>query len=72
MGYKAAESSDWTANPGYSDVANSPLGTPVSGKGGRANGRSRATKSNKSGPPTPVSNVGEAWYFKFYFLLIYL
>ncbi|XP_075089791.1 transcription factor E2FA [Nicotiana tabacum] len=58
MGYKAAESSDWTANPGYSDVANSPLGTPVSGKGGRANGRSRATKSNKSGPPTPVSNVG--------------
>ncbi|KAL3379374.1 hypothetical protein AABB24_000204, partial [Solanum stoloniferum] len=55
---KEVESSDWTANSGYADVANSPLGTPVSGKGGRAHGRSRATKNNKSGPQTPVYNAG--------------
>ncbi|MCD7452890.1 e2f transcription factor [Datura stramonium] len=55
---KEVDSSDCTANSGYADVVNSPLGTPVSGKGGRAHGRSRATKSNKSGPPTPVFNAG--------------
>ncbi|CAN4113982.1 unnamed protein product [Withania somnifera] len=55
---KEVDSSVCTANSGYADVANSPLGTPVSGKGGRAHGRSRATKSNKSGPPTPVFNTG--------------
>ncbi|XP_059278572.1 transcription factor E2FA [Lycium ferocissimum] len=55
---KEVESSNWTANSGYGDVANSPLGTPVSGKGVRAHGRSRATKSNKAGPQTPISNAG--------------
>ncbi|KAF3667840.1 Transcription factor E2FA [Capsicum annuum] len=55
---KEVESSICTANSGYADVANSPLGTPVSGKGGRAHGQLRATKSNKSGPPTPAFNAG--------------
>ncbi|CAN4089615.1 unnamed protein product [Withania somnifera] len=55
---KEVDSSDCTVNSGYANVANSPLGTPESGKGGRAHGRSRATKSNKSGPPTPVFNAG--------------
>ncbi|KAK6147334.1 hypothetical protein DH2020_018246 [Rehmannia glutinosa] len=51
------QSSEWTASPGYSDVTHSPFRTPVSGKGGRANGRSRVTKNNRSLPSTPISNV---------------
>lgn len=54
-----AESSEWSASPGYTDMVNSPLQTPVSVKGGKAYGRPKATKNNRSGPPTPVSNAGE-------------
>ncbi|KAI3443336.1 hypothetical protein Pfo_000001 [Paulownia fortunei] len=51
------ESSEWTASPGYNDITNSPFRTPVSGKGGRTNGRSKVTKNNRSVPSTPISNV---------------
>lgn len=54
------ESSEWTASPVYSDIANSPFRTPVSAKG-RVNGRSKATKNNRSVPSTPISNVGETF-----------
>ncbi|KAK3006244.1 hypothetical protein RJ639_016471 [Escallonia herrerae] len=57
--YNEVESRDWTMSPGYINTVSSPLQTPVSGKGGRANGRSKATKSNRSGPQTPMSNAGE-------------
>ncbi|KMT04925.1 hypothetical protein BVRB_7g170910 [Beta vulgaris subsp. vulgaris] len=52
-----AESSDWTTSPGYTEIVNSPLQTPVSGKAGKGRG-SRISKSNRAGPQTPVSNVG--------------
>ncbi|KAE9465628.1 hypothetical protein C3L33_02460, partial [Rhododendron williamsianum] len=39
------------------DTTNSPLRTPVSGKGGRIYGRSKVSKNNRSGPQTPMSNV---------------
>lgn len=52
-------SSEWTASPGYAEVVNSPRSTPVLGKGGRNNSRSKVSKYSKSGPQTPVSNVGE-------------
>ncbi|KAL3839368.1 hypothetical protein ACJIZ3_023959 [Penstemon smallii] len=52
------ESSEWTSSPGYSDMANTPFRTPVSGKGGKTNGRSKVTKNNKSVPSTPNSSVG--------------
>lgn len=50
-------SSDWTSSPGCTDTTNSPLRTPVSGKGGRIYGRSKVSKNNKSGPQTPMSNA---------------
>ncbi|KAJ9699588.1 hypothetical protein PVL29_008266 [Vitis rotundifolia] len=53
-----AESSEWTAAPGYTEVVNSPVQTPVSGKGGKAQKTSRITKCSRSGPQTPVSNAG--------------
>ncbi|XP_058205514.1 transcription factor E2FA isoform X2 [Rhododendron vialii] len=52
-----AGSSDWTSSPGFTDTTNSPLRTPVSGKGGRIYGRSKVSKNNRSGPQTPMSNV---------------
>lgn len=52
------EYSDWTSSPGYTNVVQSPLQTPVSTKGGRINNRSKASKGNRSGPQTPVSNAG--------------
>ncbi|KAK9156823.1 hypothetical protein Scep_003397 [Stephania cephalantha] len=51
-----AESSEWTVSPGYTEVVNSPLRTPVSGKVGRVNSRSKASKYNRSGPQTPMPN----------------
>ncbi|XP_057534284.1 transcription factor E2FB [Amaranthus tricolor] len=51
------ESSDWTISPGYTEVVNSPLQTPVSGKNGKGRG-SRVTKANRTGPQTPMSNAG--------------
>ncbi|GAB2274566.1 hypothetical protein Dimus_009334 [Dionaea muscipula] len=51
-----AESSHLTASPGYTEVVNSPLQTPVSGKGrGRA---SRISKYGRAGSQTPMSSVG--------------
>ncbi|KAA8516795.1 hypothetical protein F0562_017095 [Nyssa sinensis] len=57
--YNNVESSEWTSSPGYTNIGQSPLGTPVSGKGGRGYGRSKVSKSNRSGPQTPMSNAGE-------------
>ncbi|XP_040993243.1 transcription factor E2FB isoform X1 [Juglans microcarpa x Juglans regia] len=53
-----ADSVDRMAGPGFTEVVNSPLQTPVSVKGGKANKTSRLSKCSKSGPHTPVSNVG--------------
>ncbi|OAY76505.1 Transcription factor E2FA [Ananas comosus] len=55
---EAAESSEWTTSPGYAEAVSSPLLTPVSGKGGRVHGKSKAPKYNKAGPHTPMSNAG--------------
>ncbi|GAV66378.1 E2F_TDP domain-containing protein [Cephalotus follicularis] len=55
---REVESSEWTAGPGYTEVVNSPLQTPVSGKGGKGPKTSRLTKSSKSGPRTSVTNLG--------------
>ncbi|KAG8374027.1 hypothetical protein BUALT_Bualt11G0088300 [Buddleja alternifolia] len=51
------ESSEWTASPGCSDMVSSPFHTPVSGKGGRTNGRSKVAKNSRSVPSTPIPNV---------------
>ncbi|KAA8518476.1 hypothetical protein F0562_015950 [Nyssa sinensis] len=56
--YNEVESSEWTTSTGYTTIVNSPLGTSVSGKGGRVYGRSKVSKSNRSGPQTPMSNAG--------------
>ncbi|GAB2285577.1 hypothetical protein Dimus_020023 [Dionaea muscipula] len=51
-----AESNHWTTSPVNTEVVNSPLQTPVSGKGrGRA---SRISKYGRAGPQTPMSSVG--------------
>ncbi|KAI3973425.1 hypothetical protein MKW92_040918 [Papaver armeniacum] len=44
-----AESSEWTTSPGFAEVVNS----------GRVYNRTKASKYNRSGPQTPVSNAGE-------------
>lgn len=54
----AAESSEWTTSPGFTEVITSPFHTPVSGKGGRNSGKPKAAKSNKSGSPIPIQNDG--------------
>ncbi|XP_068661934.1 transcription factor E2FA-like [Aristolochia californica] len=53
-----AESSEWATSPGYAEVVNSPLRTPISGKGGRIYSKSKISKCSRSGPQTPVSNAG--------------
>lgn len=54
-----ADHSDWTSSPGYTNLANSPMQTPVSAKGGRTYNRSKGgSKGNRSAPQTPVSNAG--------------
>ncbi|KAJ0463844.1 putative transcription factor E2F-DP family [Helianthus annuus] len=50
--YESA-SNEWAAS-----TVSSPVHTPVSGKGGRVNGRSKATKNTKAAPQTPLSNTG--------------
>ena len=56
---REVESSEWAMPPGCTEVVSSPLQTPVSGKGGKAQKTSRLTKNSKSGPQTPASNLGE-------------
>ncbi|PSS15878.1 Transcription factor E2FA like [Actinidia chinensis var. chinensis] len=56
--YNEVGPSDWSSGPGCTDMVNSPLRTPVSGKGGRVHGRSKVSKSNRSGPLTPMSDAG--------------
>ncbi|XVF05097.1 hypothetical protein REPUB_Repub05bG0142000 [Reevesia pubescens] len=55
---REVESGEWAMPQGYTEVVSSPLQTPVSGKGGKAQKTSRLTKSSKSGPQTPASNLG--------------
>ncbi|XP_043698309.1 transcription factor E2FA-like [Telopea speciosissima] len=52
-----AESSEWTTSPGYTEVVNSPIRTPVSGKGGKIYNK-KVSKQNRAGPQTPASNAG--------------
>ncbi|KAF3790551.1 Transcription factor [Nymphaea thermarum] len=49
-----AESSDYTTGQGYSAV-NSPMHTPVSGKGGKIHVRGKVSKNLIFGPQTPIS-----------------
>ncbi|CAK9184687.1 unnamed protein product [Ilex paraguariensis] len=44
--------------PGYIELVSSPLQTPVSGKGGKAQKIPRIAKCNRSGSQTPAANVG--------------
>ena len=60
------ESVEWAMPQGYTEVVSSPLQTPVSGKGGRTQKTSRLTKSSKSGPQTPASNLGELYCMQVY------
>ncbi|KAG8644782.1 transcription factor E2FB isoform X2 [Manihot esculenta] len=53
-----AESSEWNTSTGFTEVVNSPLQTPVSGKGGKAPKTSRLSKSSKSGPQNAASHLG--------------
>ncbi|XWS73853.1 hypothetical protein CRYUN_Cryun02cG0164900 [Craigia yunnanensis] len=55
---REVESGEWAMPQGCTEVVSSPLQTPVSGKGGKAQKASRLTKSSKSGPQTPASNLG--------------
>ncbi|MBA0739899.1 hypothetical protein Gogos_013126, partial [Gossypium gossypioides] len=55
---REVESGDWARPPGYTEVIASPLQTPVSGKGGKAQKTSRLTKNSRSGPQIPASNLG--------------
>ncbi|KAG6514500.1 hypothetical protein ZIOFF_024861 [Zingiber officinale] len=55
---ETSETSESVTNSGYSEQVNNPLLTPVSGKGTKTNGRSNASKYNKSSPQTPMSNGG--------------
>ncbi|KAL8144013.1 hypothetical protein V2J09_017045 [Rumex salicifolius] len=51
------ESSDWNSSAGCTEVVSSPIQTPVSGRGGKGRA-SRISKSTRSGPQTPIPNVG--------------
>ncbi|KAJ9188628.1 hypothetical protein P3X46_000008 [Hevea brasiliensis] len=55
--YNEAESNEWNTSAGFTEVDNSPLQTPVSGKGGKAPKTSRLSKSSKSGSQTAL-NLG--------------
>lgn len=51
--------------PVYAEVVNSPLQTPVSTKAGKTNKTPRVMKCTRTGPQTPLSNVGEFYHSKF-------
>ncbi|KAK9727053.1 hypothetical protein RND81_05G254800 [Saponaria officinalis] len=53
-----AESTALITSPGYTEVVNSPIQTPISGKGGKGKRAPRITKCNRSAPQTPMSNIG--------------
>ncbi|KAL9413471.1 hypothetical protein AB3S75_042036 [Citrus x aurantiifolia] len=53
-----ADSSEKTTGPGYTEIVNSPLQTPVSGKGVKAQKTSRLAKNSKIGPQISASNLG--------------
>lgn len=59
-----AESNERATGPGCTEIVNSPLQTPVSGKGGKAQKTSRLTKNNKSGPQISSANLGECHHLK--------
>lgn len=62
MDNNEAENNDWTNSPGYNNMIQSPLQTPVSTtKAGKTNNRTKASRG-KSGPQTPASNAGECSY----------
>ena len=49
---------DISSSTSYASTVNSPVHTPVSGNGGKVNSRAKATKSNRSVPPSPMGNAG--------------
>ena len=53
------ETLEQTNSPGYTNIINSPLQTPVSTKGGRAYNRSKVSKEGRSGPQTHIIDAGE-------------
>ncbi|XP_039052550.1 transcription factor E2FB-like [Hibiscus syriacus] len=57
---REVESGEWVMPQGYTEVASSPLQTPVSGTVGKAKKTSRLAQSSKLGPQTPASNFGSA------------
>lgn len=57
------ESSEQYLGPRNSSTNKGPFRTPVSGKAGRAQKVPRITKSSKAGSQTPLSIIGEFYYF---------
>ncbi|XP_038705618.1 transcription factor E2FB-like [Tripterygium wilfordii] len=52
------KSSECAVGSGYTEIANSHIQTPISGKGAKTPKTSRLTKSNKFGPQQDISNLG--------------
>lgn len=57
------ESSEWMTSPVNTEAVNSPLHTPISGKGSRTCIRSKGSKYTKSGPQSPLSNIGKEYSY---------
>ncbi|ONK71319.1 uncharacterized protein A4U43_C04F7240 [Asparagus officinalis] len=55
---EAAESNEWTYSPGYVEGINSPLQTPISGKGDKILDKSNPLKYSKPGSAIPIPNAG--------------
>ncbi|GMI81660.1 E2F transcription factor 1 [Hibiscus trionum] len=55
---REVESGEWVMPQGYTEVVSSPLQTPVSRIGGKAQKTSRLAKSSKLGPQIHASNFG--------------
>ncbi|CAN1251895.1 Transcription factor E2FB, partial [Linum perenne] len=53
-----AESSEWNNSSAYTDVVNTPIQTPASGKGGKAPKTSRLSRGKKSAPKNAIANIG--------------
>ncbi|CAL1367333.1 unnamed protein product [Linum trigynum] len=52
------ESSDWNITSAYTEVANTPIRTPLSGKGGKAPKASKGSRSTKSAQQNANANIG--------------
>ncbi|CAI0398443.1 unnamed protein product [Linum tenue] len=52
------ESSEWNITSAYTEVANTPIRTPLSGKGGKAPKASKGSRSTKSAQQNANANIG--------------